>query len=62
MKRTSNKFFAQLSNIEIKNLSNQVKETIALGIHSNNVNKVFTIKDLWKLQRQLKPRVIRRFF
>jgi hypothetical protein len=62
MKRNiNNNLFVTLNAAEIEALTNTVNETLALGIVP--VKKpVFTVVDLWKVQRQARMRPQRRFF
>ena len=56
MKRTSNFTFTQLGNFEMENLTNQVKETIAIELRKYNNSRKFTTVDLWNIKRLAKSR------
>ena len=59
MKSSSIKF-AQLEALTLKELTKEVKETLAqCNILSHH--KIFSQADLWNIQRQAKQRVQRRF-
>ncbi len=59
MKKVINNFFGNLSSNEIKHLTAEVNETIALGACTHT--PVFTRADLWNIQRISKFRPQRRF-
>ncbi len=59
MRTQSTTLFTALSETMVKNLTTQVKETLAIGFHSN---KTFSTADLWNIQRQRKNMVTRRRF
>ena len=60
MKKTLNKLFSSLSNQQLNNLTKVVDETIATDFNLSN-SKVFTVADLWNIQRQGKSRIQRRY-
>ena len=57
MKKTLNSITNQLSNLQLENLT---KETIAFDLAQVN-NPVFTVADLWNIQRNARSRTQRRF-
>ena len=59
MKKQSNVLFATVKNANIKSLTKIVHETSATDF--GNQAKVFTLADLWNIQRQCKSRTQRRF-
>lgn len=61
MKKALNSSFVQLTQNELKNLTSEVKETIAVGFFRKPENKIFTAANLWNIQRQTKTRMQRRF-
>ena len=57
MKLSSNNLLERLSNSEIENLTNQVRETLAIDTGFNFEKKpkgIFTAAQLWNIQRQRK--------
>jgi len=60
MKKTLNSITNQLSNLQLENLTKETKETIAFDLVQIN-NPVFTVADLWNIQRNARPRTQRRF-
>ncbi len=61
MKKQSENLFTQISKAEAENLSQQVKETIAIGFN-NSQCKTFGSMDLWNIHRQRKTLAGRRQF
>ena len=61
MKKTLNSSFVHLTQNELKNLTSEVKETIAVGFCRKPENQIFTAANLWNIQRQTKTRRQRRF-
>jgi hypothetical protein len=59
MRTQSTTLITVLSETMVKNLTTQVKETLAFGF---NNNKTFSTADLWNIQRQRKNMVTRRRF
>ena len=59
MKTQNTNFFKQLGQEQLNNLVKEVKETVATGI-ANNKN-VFGAVDYWKMQRDRKTRIVRRY-
>ena len=59
MKATSNKF-AVLELTTLEELTKEVKETLAPAAMLHQ-HKVFSVADLWNIQRQAKQRTQRRF-
>lgn len=60
MKNSSTSLVSKLSDIQLENLTNEVKETIGGGIFSANC-RTFTAAELWNIQRYGKNRPTRRF-
>jgi len=60
MKTQHNNLFIQLNSKELKNLTQEVKETVAVNVV--NTNRVFSAADLWKIQNTRRSRVTRRMF
>ena len=58
MKKQSNNQFSAISAEHSKELTNVVKETLAVGFTQP---KIFSAADLWNIQRQRKARILRRF-
>ena len=61
MKMQSTTLFSQISKSAVKELTNEVKETLAFGI-TNNQPKTFSSADLWNIQRQRRSLGSRRGF
>jgi hypothetical protein len=61
MKTTQTNFLATLAKNDICNLVEEVKETLATGIHTADTKPVFTAADYWNLERSRKVRNGRRF-
>ena len=61
MKRSLKSLLIQLSNSEMKTLTNTTDETIALGSVQSN-RHIFTSADLWNIHRNIKPRNQRKYF
>ena len=59
MKKQSIVLFATVKKANIKSLTEIVQETLATDF--GNQAKVFTVADLWNIQRQCKSRAQRRF-
>ncbi len=57
MKTQSTTLLSTLTKSEIKSLTTQVQETLALNTH---VAKTFTAVDLWSIQKQRKSFLTRR--
>ena len=57
MKKHSTNLFTQISAAEKSNLTSVVTETFATGFKT----KIFTVADLWSIQRQGRVRGIRNF-
>lgn len=51
MKLTSNNLLETLNYEELKNLTKEVRETIAV-VNTKSAKKVFTSADLWNVQRR----------
>ena len=60
MKTNQTNFLTAMSNNEINNLVQEVKETIAIQMPAINHSTAFTAADFWNLERNRKTRVIRR--
>lgn len=60
MKKTVNSLFNQVSSQTLKNLTEEVKESIAYELPPIQ-RPSFTAADLWNIQRQARTRVQRRF-
>lgn len=60
MKKQSYMLFATLSTEDMANLTNEVKETIAFGL-AEPARKIFTIAELWNIQRNIKSKLQRRY-
>jgi hypothetical protein len=61
MKTQSTSLFTHLSKTIVKNLTTQVKETLATGFNMHK-GKTFSTADLWNIQRQGKNMLSRRRF
>ena len=61
MKTQSISLFNQISKITVKNLTTEVKETLAFGF-SNSQSKTFSAAELWNIQRQRRSLGSRRSF
>ncbi len=59
--KTSINIFNRLSNTEILNLTNVVKETLA-DMNNHKPTKTFCAADLWNIQRRKKSTMSRRYF
>ncbi|CAN5813413.1 hypothetical protein BH11BAC4_BH11BAC4_10340 [soil metagenome] len=59
--KTQSNLFAQLSKETVKNLTSEVKETLAFG-YSENRSKTFSAAELWNIQRQRRSLGSRRGF
>ena len=51
MKMQSTNLFNQISKESVKNLTAEVKETLAFGYNCSQ-NKIFSSAELWNIQRQ----------
>ncbi|HPH84768.1 MAG TPA: hypothetical protein PLC48_04885 [Ferruginibacter sp.] len=60
MKTQSNTLLAELSKTQVENLTNQVKETLAIGYNAGA--KTFSSADLWNIQKQRRTFLSRRSF
>ena len=60
MKKQSNTPFAQISRENFKNLTVIVKETLGTCT-TTNARKIFSVADLWNIQRQRKSFIQRRY-
>lgn len=60
MKKQSNYLFASLNGMQVEDLTNLVKETLATCFNQPK-NKKFTAAELWNIQRQGRSRIQRRF-
>lgn len=60
MKTQSNTLLAELSKTQVENLTNQVKETLAIGHHAGT--KTFSSADLWNIQKQRRTFLSRRSY
>lgn len=61
MKKQTLKPLANLSKMELAELTKEVKETLARGITVIKCVKTFTSADLWNIQRQRKSITRRKF-
>lgn len=61
MKTQSKELLESLSYQEVKNLTNEVKETLFLNF-KKEISKNFTVAELWNIQRQRKNVYSRRFY
>jgi len=61
MKTQSTNLFAQLSEATVKNLTTEVKETLAFG-YNKSQPKTFSAAELWNIQRQRRSLGSRRGF
>ena len=52
--------FAEINANELENLTREIKETIATGMHVENTKPVFTAADLWKIHNMKRTRSPRR--
>lgn len=60
MKKLVKNIFSTISQNEMKNLTEEVKETMAFEFAPAK-EKVFTAADLWSIHRQTRTRISRRF-
>ena len=60
MKTQSNTLLAELSKTQVENLTNQVKETVAIGYNAGT--KTFSSADLWNIQKQRRTFLSRRSY
>jgi len=60
MKKHSNDYFAQISEVQLNNLISIVDETLATDITSSK-KRAFTTADLWNVQRNRKNFIQRRY-
>ena len=61
MKTQTTNLFGQLSNEIVKDLTKEVKETLAFG-YNNSQSKTFSAAELWNIQRQRRSLGSRRGF
>lgn len=61
MRTQSSNLFGQLSKATVKNLTTEVKETLAFGF-STSKTKTFSAAELWNIQRQRRSLGSRRGF
>ena len=61
MRTQTTSLINKLSKETVKNLTNEVKETLAYGFNSNHT-KTFSAAELWNIQRQRRSINIRRGF
>ena len=61
MKLQSNRILESLSLEDVKNLTKEVKETLCSDF-KNNGRKIFSSAELWKIQRERKNIVSRKFY
>lgn len=61
MRTQSSNLFGQLSKATVKNLTTEVKETLAFGF-SISKTKTFSAAELWNIQRQRRSLGSRRGF
>jgi hypothetical protein len=60
MRTDNTNLFASISNDHINQLVKEVKETVATDVNLEN-SKTFSAADLWKIQKNRRMRVQRRF-
>ncbi|MEO6733953.1 MAG: hypothetical protein ABIN01_22205 [Ferruginibacter sp.] len=60
MKKQSTNLLAQISKLQLENLTAIVKETLATSITQPDTKR-FTAAELWDIQRRGKTRIQRRF-
>lgn len=60
MKTQNTNLLIQLNKIELTNLTQEVKETVAT--ENLVITKTFSSADLWNIQRTRRSRVVRRHF
>jgi len=61
MKKTLNTSLNKISDIQLKSLTMEIKETIATGLFSSNC-RTFTAAELWNIQRHTRSRYQRRYY
>ncbi len=65
MKTQNNIFLAQLEKSELTQLTEEVKETVAICTETEmgmaNTKAILSAADLWKIQGMTRPRITRRF-
>ncbi len=61
MKILFNNLLETLTNNEVKNLTTEVKETLALNF-KNEKRKIFSAAELWNIQRRRKNISSRKFY
>ena len=61
MKKQSTGIFGQLSTKQMENLTDVVRETLAIDFCQPTA-RIFTAADLWSIQRQGKSRLQRRYY
>ena len=62
MKTTNQNMLMELGENQIQQLTQQVKETVAVDFEMNNSKSTFSSADLWNIQRMRKVRSGRRMF
>lgn len=62
MKTENRTFFQSLGKTQLDKLVKEVKETMAADMPVVTNKTVFTLVDLWKLERNRKTRMVRRHF
>lgn len=60
MKKQSNSLFTQISTQQLEHLTTIVKETLVAGFNPSK-SKIFTVADLWNIQRQRKSTTQNKF-
>ncbi len=60
MKKQSNHLLSPLSEVDIINLTTEVREVLEPGLKKMQ-EKILSAADLWNIQRQRRARVLRRF-
>ncbi|MEO6733952.1 MAG: hypothetical protein ABIN01_22200 [Ferruginibacter sp.] len=61
MKKQSTTLFSQISTQHFDNLTTVVNETLSAGF-KQSATKIFTVAELWDIQRRGKSQIQRRFF
>ena len=62
MKTQNTNFLINLGKDELKNLVNEVKETVATNAPHINQKNAFGVVDLWNLERTRRNRIARRHY
>ena len=60
--KTQTNLFSQISKATVKNLTMEIKETLAFGYTNNSQSKTFSSAELWNIQRQRRSLGSRRGF